>query len=94
MRPLGARQELLLRIMLQDTYRGPGLTCKVMLSLEKRGLVEKRTIGAKPDGSPAWLWYLTAEGEQAARVCKLKEQMSKKPTEFPVPRELWPKGTP
>ena len=58
MRPLGARQELLLRVMLQDTYRGPGLTCSVMLSLERRWLVERRLV--------------MRQGEQAARVCRMK----------------------
>lgn len=59
--------------MLQDTYRGPGLTCSVMLSLEKRRLVERRFVARQ-----AWLWYLTAEGEQVARVCRMKVQLSQK----------------
>ncbi len=79
--------------MLQDTYRGPGLTCSVMLSLERRKLVEKRTVVGGYSGH-GWLWYLTEAGEQAARVCKMKHDMSQKPDARLAARLAWPKGTP
>lgn len=75
-RALGSRQEALLCVMIEDTYRGrtrgSGLTDSVMLSLERRGLVRKDWVHRQD-----YVWRLTAEGLEAAQALRVRQHLAR-----------------